>query len=74
MDKINRFRKTQTLTPDSFIDNVLEHPSCRYCQYYEDCKEAIGEDNMEYDIGLYGCTAFDNSVEALEKIYKKEYC
>jgi hypothetical protein len=73
MDKIIRFRQTQPITLDGFIEEVLDKPSCKFCKYIEECSENMGEDVMEA-IGDSGCGAFDNSVEELKKIYLKKYC
>lgn len=73
MDKIIRFRNTQPLTLDDFIDEVLDKPSCTYCQYIDDCIESMGDDILDV-IGHNGCTAFDNTVEGLTKIYLLKYC
>ena len=73
MEKIIRFRNTQPLTLDDFIEDVLNKPSCKFCQYLEDCSENMGEDVLEA-IGDSGCTAFDNSIENLKSIYLRKYC
>ena len=73
MEKIIRFRTTQPLTLDDFIDKVLNNPSCLYCQYLNDCVEYMGDDIIDV-IGINGCSAFDNTVEGLKNIYLKKYC
>lgn len=73
MEKIIRFRNTQPLTLDDFIEDVLNKPSCKFCQYIEDCSENMGADVLEV-IGDSGCTAFDNSIENLKSIYLRKYC
>lgn len=73
MERIVRYRTTQSITPDEFIEEILKKPSCKYCQYLEDCTENMGEDVLEC-IGDGGCSAFDNSIENLINIYHKQYC
>ena len=71
MERIFRFRRTQPLTLDDFIDEVLDAPKCKYCLYLADCTENMGEDVVEA-LGT-GCTAFDFSLDDLKKKYIKEY-
>ena len=73
MERIIRFRNTQPITLDDFIEAVLDNPSCKYCQYLDDCTESMGEDVVE-SIGDGGCTAFDNSIIGLKELYLKKYC
>jgi hypothetical protein len=73
MEKIIRFRNTQPITLDGFIEEVLDKPSCKYCQYIEECTENMGQDVLEC-IGDSGCSAFDNSINGLKEIYLKKYC
>ena len=72
MEKIIRFRNSQPITLDDFIENVLDKPSCKYCIYFKDCSENMGSDVIE-SIGEEGCTAFDNTITGLKEIYLKEY-
>lgn len=71
MNKINRYRKTQTISIDDFLLKAIEEQSCKFCKYHDECKEYI-TDIDEYEIT--GCTAFDNSIENLEQIYINNYC
>ena len=71
MNKINRYRKTQTISIDDFLLKAIEEQSCKFCKYHDECKEYI-TDIDEYEIT--GCTAFDNSIENLEQIYFNNYC
>ena len=73
MEKIIRFRNTQPLTLDDFIDEVLDKPSCEYCIYEKDCQESMGEDLVEIIGSCNGCTAFDNTITRLKDIYIKKY-
>ena len=71
MEKIIRFRDTQTITLDDFIEQVLNKPSCAYCQFYDVCSEDVGCDMTEVIDG--GCSQFDNSILGLKKIYLKQF-
>ena len=73
MERIVRFRDSQPVTLDEFIEKVLDFPNCHYCENYEECLENMGEDVME-GMGEGGCSAFDNSIIGLKKIYLKKYC
>jgi hypothetical protein len=39
MERIERFRRTQPITLDEFIEKVLDVPSCAYCESFDECKE-----------------------------------
>jgi len=73
MERIIRYRCTQPLTLDDFIEEVLNKPCCTYCQYLDDCTENMGCDAIEV-IGYNGCSAFDNTITGLKEIYLKKYC
>ena len=73
MEKIERFRCTQPVTLDEFIEKVLDMPSCAYCENLDECKEYMGED-LPNLIGEGGCSAFDNTITGLKEMYLKEYC
>ena len=73
MDKIKRFRNTQIISFDDFLNIVIDTGICKYCSLYEECLEAIGEDNID-TISGNGCSAFDNSVDEIKKIYLVEQC
>lgn len=71
MIQIKRYRKTQPLTMDDFIDNAIEEQACKNCVFYEECKSYIPDLD---DCNITGCKAFDNSIENLEQLYIKQYC
>jgi sugar (pentulose or hexulose) kinase len=73
MERIERFRRTQPITLDEFIEKVLDAPSCAYCENFDECKEYMGED-LSNLVGEGGCSAFDNTVTGLKEIYLKKYC
>lgn len=72
MEKIIRFRDSQPITLDDFIEDVLDNPCCKYCIYLSDCTENMGADVVA-SIGEGGCTAFDNTITGLKNIYLKKY-
>ena len=72
MEKIIRYRNTQPLPLDEFIEKVLETPNCIYCQYYQDCCESAAGDIVELT-GGEGCSLFDNTITGLKDIYLKQY-
>ena len=71
VNRIIRYRKTQSVTLDDFITKAIDEQKCKNCIFYEECKHYM-PDIDTYDIT--GCTAFDNTIENLENIYKKQYC
>lgn len=73
MERIERFRRTQPITLDEFIEKVLDAPSCAYCENFDECKEYMEEDPSIL-VGEGACSAFDNTVTGLKEIYLKEYC
>ena len=73
MDKIKRFRDIQTITFDDFFNIVTDTGICKYCDSYEECLEAMGEDNINAISGN-GCSAFDNSVDNIKKFYLIDKC
>jgi hypothetical protein len=73
MDKIKRFRNAQTQSFEDFFNFVTDRGICEYCDSYQDCKEAMGEENLEYLSGN-GCGAFDTSVERIKKAFLLEKC
>ena len=70
MERIIRFRETQKTTLDEFLEQVLNKPTCAYCQYYDECSESIGSDISE--MLNEGCSNFDNSIVGLKEIYLKQ--
>ena len=74
MEKINRYKKTQAITLDNFLEDILDNPQCKYCLSHDECQEMMGIDNIEEDLGGYGCSHFDNTIEGLIKRYQLEYC
>ena len=70
MERIIRFRETQKTTLDEFLEQVLNKPTCAYCQYYDECCESVGSDISE--IISEGCSNFDNSIVGLKEIYLKQ--
>jgi len=74
MEKICRYRKAQPITLEQFLENILDNPCCKYCTCHDECQEMMGLNNIEEDLGGYGCSAFDNSIENLALAYKEEYC
>ena len=73
MDKIHRYRNTQEISFDDFVNDVIDKGVCKYCNSYEECLEAMGGNNME-SISGNGCAGFDNSVEEIKKIYLIDKC
>ena len=73
MDKIQRFRLTQKQTFEDFFNFVTDSGLCKYCDSYEDCCEAMGQENVD-SVSGNGCSAFDNSVENIKKFYLVEQC
>ena len=73
MDKIKAYRRTQPITLEQFINDVINNTNCKYCINHDECKEAMGVDDIEEEIGVFSCAAFDNSIETLTKHYIKEY-
>ena len=73
MDKIKRFRNIQTVSFDDFLNVVVDTGICKCCESYEECLEMMGESNMEAISGN-GCSAFDNTVDNIKKIYLVEQC
>ena len=73
MDKIIRYRNLQTKSLEDFVEEILKKPSCKYCSYHDECQEMMGMENIDEEFEGYGCTAFDNTVEDLTKLYLKEY-
>ena len=71
MERIIRYRNTQTVTLDDFIELVLNKPNCSYCQYYQECSENVGCDMCE--IMDEACSSFDNSIIELKKLYFQKY-
>jgi len=71
--KIKRFRETQTISFDDFFNDIIDNGICEYCNSYEECSEAMGKDNVELISGN-GCSAFDNSVDNLRKIFLLTKC
>ena len=63
----------QSKSLDDFIEDVLKTPCCKYCGSHDECQEMMGVDSIEEELGGYGCSAFDNTVEALTKHYLKDY-
>jgi hypothetical protein len=70
MERIIRFRDTQRLTLDEFIEQVLDKPTCAYCKFYDECSDDIGYDISE--VITEGCSNFDNSIVGLKEIYLKQ--
>lgn len=73
MDKIIRFRSPQTKTLEDFLEDVIKTPCCKYCEYHDECQEMMGMESIEEELGGYGCSAFDNTVEELTKHYLRDY-
>ncbi len=73
MDKIRRYRTAQSITFEDFFNLVTDTGRCEYCDSYEECKEAMGEDNIEAISGN-GCSAFDNSIENIKRFYLLDKC
>ena len=73
MDKIQRYRTTQTVSFEDFFNEVTDSGICEYCDSFKECIEAMGEDNIKVISGN-GCSAFDNSIENIKKFYLVEMC
>ena len=73
MNKIQRYRPTQAITFEDFFNTVTDNGICKYCSGYQECLEAMGEENVQ-SISGYGCSAFDNTVENIKQFYLIEYC
>ena len=73
MDKIKRYRTAQSITFEDFFNLVTDTGRCEYCDSYEECKEAMGEDNIEAISGNV-CSAFDNSIENIKRFYLLDKC
>lgn len=73
MDKIQRYRAVQTVSFEDFFNIVTDTGVCKYCDSYEECREAMGDENLECISGN-GCSAFDTSVENIKKFYLLEKC
>jgi hypothetical protein len=73
MDKIKRFRNAQTISFEEFFNYVTDKGICEYCDDYEECLEAMGEENIQYMSGN-GCGAFDSSVDNIKKHFLLEKC
>lgn len=73
MDKIKEFRRTQSITLEQFIEKAINDTNCKYCTYHDECKEYMGVESIEDEIGVFSCAAFDNSIEGLKTHYIKEY-
>jgi len=73
MDKIIRYKPTQKQSFEDFFNIVTDTGICKYCLGYEECKDIMGEDNIQAITGN-GCSAFDNSVENIKQIYLLEQC
>ena len=72
MERIIRFRLTQPLTLNDFLDEVLKNPTCEYCIYHQECADHMGIETMA-ELEGYGCSSFDNTVAGLTKIYNQKY-
>lgn len=72
MEKLIRYRGTQKLTLDKFIDDILKNPLCKYCSSHDECQEMMGVTSIEEEIGEIGCGAFDNTIENLTNFYLKD--
>lgn len=72
-NKINRYREVQSISFEEFFNTVTDTAVCEYCDSYEECKDYMGEDNMEVISG-YGCSAFDSSVEKIKNHFLLEKC
>lgn len=73
MDKIKEYRRTQPITLEQFIEKAIADSTCKYCACNQECKEAMGVESIEDEIGIFSCAAFDNSIEGLKEHYIKEY-
>ena len=73
MDKINRFRLTQSQSFEDFFSDVTDAGICEYCDSYNECLEVIGKENMECVSGN-GCSAFDTSIERIKKAFLIDKC
>lgn len=73
MEKINRYKPTQNHSFEEFFNLVTDIGICECCQSYEECKELMGEDNIK-SISGNGCSAFDNSIDNIKKIYLLKEC
>ena len=73
MDKIKRFRNTQTQTFDEFFNQITDTGVCEYCDSYDECLEAMGHESIECISGN-GCHAFDTSLERIKKAFLLEKC
>jgi len=73
MDKIIRYRCKQNVSLDDFVENILKHPKCKYCVNHDECQELMGLEDIEEELGIYGCAAFDNTVEGLTELYLKDF-
>lgn len=71
--KIKRYREIQSMTFDDYLNVIVDNALCPYCTEYKECLECMGEDNIQAISGC-GCSAFDASVEELEKHFLLEKC
>ena len=73
MEKIKQYRAVQTVSFEDFFNIVTDTGICKYCNSFNECCEAMGENNIEAISGN-GCSAFDNSVDNLKKYFLLEQC
>jgi len=73
MEKIKRYRDTQTISFEDFFNMVTDNGICEYCDSYNYCLEAMGEESIEAVSGN-GCGGFDTSIENIKKAYLLQKC
>lgn len=70
MNKVERYKPTQTITPDQFILNAIDKATCNYCKHKQKCQMETKNNDLT---NISNCPSFDNSINELMNIYKQQY-